>query len=459
MKKVKLSIGMIVKNEEKHLRNCLMHLKPLMDKVESELIIADTGSADNTVAIAREFTKNVLEIEWNNDFSEARNHTLRVAKGEWFMFVDADEYLENIGDMVEFFKFGEYKNYDAASIERRDYDAAGKNYEIIPLIRLCKITPELEFRGAVHEEFNIADGKFIRLRTYAKHYGYASNDDPDLFMRKLLRNLAILESEYEKDPANLSCIRMIAASHMSLFQRDKAKEYIDKGISLIKHDSKNDFFHVFYKLLCEFYFTGASPEMRQKAIDTVNEYLEILNEPSYASIDIYVVKGMAHYNSEEDEDAAEAFMEAYKLLLANERGELKNSEIFVTGYSRYALKNGETPLISHIIECYKQLGGFDFAFDEIILNQNKPLELITPFFDAYIENTFKRLRQLHPGLNESNIANMPALYGIVYHLGTFDACLKEKNVKDAIYHLKAAMALDPGVAHLIQPRYEALTKI
>ncbi|MEG1165497.1 MAG: glycosyltransferase, partial [Oscillospiraceae bacterium] len=52
----KLSIGMIVKNEEKYLRSCLTALMPLLKQVDSELIIVDTGSTDSTLSIAKEFT-------------------------------------------------------------------------------------------------------------------------------------------------------------------------------------------------------------------------------------------------------------------------------------------------------------------------------------------------------------------------------------------------------------------
>ena len=48
-----LSIGMIVKNEEKYLRDCLEGLKPILEQVESELIICDTGSEDTTIEIAK----------------------------------------------------------------------------------------------------------------------------------------------------------------------------------------------------------------------------------------------------------------------------------------------------------------------------------------------------------------------------------------------------------------------
>jgi len=46
-----LSIVMMVKNEEKHLENCLKSVQPVLNNIDSELIIVDTGSTDNTVEI------------------------------------------------------------------------------------------------------------------------------------------------------------------------------------------------------------------------------------------------------------------------------------------------------------------------------------------------------------------------------------------------------------------------
>ena len=86
-----LTIGMIVKNEEKYLERCLSAIKPILDSVDSELIITDTGSSDSTPEIAGRFTDKVLHYEWTDDFSAARNTAFDIARGEWFMFLDADE--------------------------------------------------------------------------------------------------------------------------------------------------------------------------------------------------------------------------------------------------------------------------------------------------------------------------------------------------------------------------------
>ncbi len=84
-----ISLCMIVKNEEEFLNNCL---KSVCDFVD-EIIIVDTGSEDNTVAIAREYTDKIYHHPWENSFSKARNQALKYASCDWIFQIDADEEL------------------------------------------------------------------------------------------------------------------------------------------------------------------------------------------------------------------------------------------------------------------------------------------------------------------------------------------------------------------------------
>ncbi|MGG3453234.1 tetratricopeptide repeat-containing glycosyltransferase family 2 protein [Paenibacillus rhizolycopersici] len=84
-----ISLCMIVKDEEKVISRCLDSVQGLVD----EIIIIDTGSADNTKTIAQQYTNHVYDFEWNNDFSTARNESLRYATGKWILVLDADEYM------------------------------------------------------------------------------------------------------------------------------------------------------------------------------------------------------------------------------------------------------------------------------------------------------------------------------------------------------------------------------
>ena len=89
-RKPNISACMIVKNEEEFLPNCLNSIKDAVD----EIIIVDTGSTDNTIAIAKNFGAKVYHHPWNDSFSEARNRYLNYASGDWILQIDADEELE-----------------------------------------------------------------------------------------------------------------------------------------------------------------------------------------------------------------------------------------------------------------------------------------------------------------------------------------------------------------------------
>ncbi|MDD5382130.1 MAG: glycosyltransferase [Candidatus Margulisbacteria bacterium] len=87
---MKLSICMIVKNEEQVLARTL----PNLSKYADEIILLDTGSTDKTVEVAQKFGARVYSFVWSNDFSAARNESLKHSTGDWILWIDADEYLK-----------------------------------------------------------------------------------------------------------------------------------------------------------------------------------------------------------------------------------------------------------------------------------------------------------------------------------------------------------------------------
>ena len=84
-----LSLSMIVRDEEQKLGTCLESVKGFCD----ELVVVDTGSTDNTIAIAKEAGARVEAIEWPGDFTPARNKALEFVSGDWVLVLDADEQL------------------------------------------------------------------------------------------------------------------------------------------------------------------------------------------------------------------------------------------------------------------------------------------------------------------------------------------------------------------------------
>lgn len=85
-----ISVCMIVKNEEKNLAECLNCLQGIAD----EIVIVDTGSTDDTKAIAKKYTDKVYDYVWTNHFADARNFAFSKATQDYIYSADADERLD-----------------------------------------------------------------------------------------------------------------------------------------------------------------------------------------------------------------------------------------------------------------------------------------------------------------------------------------------------------------------------
>jgi len=82
---------MIVKNGAATLARCLESARNLVD----DIVIGDTGSDDATGAIARDYGARIVNVPWNNDFSQARNAVLQHGAADWVLSLDADEMLDS----------------------------------------------------------------------------------------------------------------------------------------------------------------------------------------------------------------------------------------------------------------------------------------------------------------------------------------------------------------------------
>lgn len=87
--KAKVSLTMIVRNEEHNLPRCLESVRGLFD----EVVLVDTGSTDRTKEIALQFGARVIDFTWIDDFSAARNISLDNATGDYVFWLDADDIL------------------------------------------------------------------------------------------------------------------------------------------------------------------------------------------------------------------------------------------------------------------------------------------------------------------------------------------------------------------------------
>jgi tetratricopeptide (TPR) repeat protein len=180
-----VSLSMIVRDAAASLRSCLESVRGLA----SEIVIADTGSIDNSMEIAREFSAQVLQIPWNDDFAAARNHALAAAHGDWILSLDADEQLDAtagecfpalLGNAQAMGYQVTIRNYVASAGEHLWDRAPKPNDSLLASaaaypayvehenVRLFRRLPGLYFVGRVHESVG------PRLREMHGHLGNAN---------------------------------------------------------------------------------------------------------------------------------------------------------------------------------------------------------------------------------------------------------------------------------------------
>lgn len=86
---MKISLTLIVKDEEEVLGRCLESVSDLVD----EIVVVDTGSKDATKEIARKYTDLIFDFPWRDDFSAARNFALQKASCDYALWLDADDII------------------------------------------------------------------------------------------------------------------------------------------------------------------------------------------------------------------------------------------------------------------------------------------------------------------------------------------------------------------------------
>lgn len=243
----RLSLCMIVKNEEAMLPGCMESVQDLVD----EMIVVDTGSTDRTTRIAEGFGARVIPYTWNEDFSKARNFSIDQARGEWILVLDADERIspkdhEILRRRIENPSFQAYdllqRNYTDDStvfgwVQHESSRGEGKDYRgyfDVPITRLFRKDPKVRFRNRVHERLEeVLDAAGIehpRLEVAIHHYGKVRS--VKFLKDKLAHYLDLSRAKLEESPGNARASFEIGGTLLEMGRTSEAIEPLQEACRL-----------------------------------------------------------------------------------------------------------------------------------------------------------------------------------------------------------------------------------
>lgn len=223
-----ISACLIVKNEEKYLRECLDSLKNAVD----EIVVVDTGSTDTTIEIALEYGCKLLYYKWNDHFADARNFALKHCSKEWILYIDADERLMKHSHS-ELRQIARSNSKKGVYCTLRSEDKQGGRPNMMKYIRLFSNVPGIEFKGRVHEQIydSLVEQKFQIVDSSVEllHVGY--DITLESLKQKANRNLNLLLKDYA-DKKEAYTAFQIAQSFGVIGDKEQAAAFFQKAIVL-----------------------------------------------------------------------------------------------------------------------------------------------------------------------------------------------------------------------------------
>lgn len=405
--KNEISLCMIVKNEESNLQRCLDSVKDIVD----EIIVVDTGSEDKTISIAESFGAKVYNFLWRNNFSEARNESLKYATKDWILIMDADDefcskdkeaFLKLINSNLEenLLCFFETLNYCG------NY-ADSNNISINLNPRLFKNNYCYSYEGEVHNQLINYENKTkdvcIPIRIY--HYGYLDSNIKG--KNKRSRNISLLEEQLKKEPDNKYTFFNLGNEYFALNDISKALDYYYKSYENFNPNVGYGFILIIRIVLVN-YFMG----LYTKALEFAD--LGIQYYPKLT--DLYFFKGSIYKSMERPTLAIKAWEKCLEL------GEPPSELKFLYGTGSFKAMYELANIYMEIKDYHTAYRYFNdtiklkpdliisvYKISHILKEENVPIDELKKILELFFEDTAK---------------TYPVLADICYTEGYFEAALE-----------------------------------
>ena len=337
-----LSISLLSSGRKKTIWKCLNSLKPIQEKIDTELIIVDTGCDEETYQRMLEYTDHIIKFTWCNDFSKARNIGLDEARGEWFLYIDDDEWFTDVTELVDFFDSGEYKDYGIATYIQRNYlNKAGTVFRDSWVSRMIRLEKDTKFVSSIHEFLYPVKGKCKLLHSPVDHFGYVFENDQEKYNHSK-RNISLLEKKIDEERDVIRWWVQLVQEYMGIGEFLKVEEICKEGLEYFKQYNTpklNASRGTFYTALLMI-------EMKRKDYEKAEEiYLMSIQDKRNTGVcraRIYSLASELYYKLEKYEESvlcSNKYIELYEKLYGDEFQIMIQSSFFTNDFIEEEVRN------------------------------------------------------------------------------------------------------------------------
>lgn len=295
---MKLLCCVMFKNEEEILNRCLDSVKDVVDG----FLLVDTGSTDNSIEIAKTYTPNVFQIEFE-DFVISKNKVLEIAKDlpyDYILWMDADEYLNSTE--VDLFK-ETFHRLHSLNLSELITNIQNNHHDILTLIyqrpRIWKnVYPNIKFHGpGIHEFVQYMPDHLVENNIKILHKHKTTNKD---YQGNNTFYIDTLNKYYNQDNNDIRAIFYLARTYFDSNMLDLAIEFYQKyreTARRINYIYNEEYWYTFYEE-AQCY---RNMKDYNKAVETLNHAISFLPERK----ETYNLLGNIYYYDLKDNYSAE----------------------------------------------------------------------------------------------------------------------------------------------------------
>lgn len=285
--KRKLTLAILARNCAEELSETLVSLRNFVD----EAIVLDTGSTDDTAAIAEKLGAQVYHRPWDQNFSAARNHLQIRASGDFVLWMDAGETLSR--DQAELLR--EFVNQDAQvnsayqlriRMPRVSEFSAG---EQIAKIRLIPNRPGLLWQGLVRENLErslFSFGMSVEPLPLEIDRGIRERD-AGRRTAKAQRNMELADLQIAKSGPSAEMYNCLGEALQTCGKHGEAARYYEQAKQLAADESP-ELLEAYYGMLaCLDYATESSVQAASHSADAIANVRELQVAKCLEAMEIY----------------------------------------------------------------------------------------------------------------------------------------------------------------------------